>query len=292
MKASCCIGFLAVLFLSFQGRAQIEHPRASPYSEVVQDIGLSRIRIAYSRPAARNRELFGSLVPFGRIWRVGANESTKFTTDTEVNILGNNLQPGTYALYAFPGEETWEVVFHRNTGHWGDGRTEYDPSEDAFRVLVKPGQETDWQENFGISFDSLTHNGAVMKWKWGYTVISIPLEVDTRRVMMEKISQSLEGQPSAQTYYEAARYFQEENLDPQRALAYAKKAIELGGDTYYFYRVKSLLEASLGDFPAAIDSAERSRELADTEGKDEFVRMNQENIKTWKKQLEKERDRQ
>ncbi len=279
------------MLLTFPGRAQIEHPRASPFSEVIQDIGLSRISIAYSRPAALGRKLFGGLVPYGRIWRVGANESTKFTTDTEVNILGNRLQPGTYALYAFPGDKTWEVVFHRNTGHWGDGRKDYDPSEDAFRIEIKPEKEADWQENFEISFDSITHNGAIVKWKWGYTVISIPLEVDTRQVMQERISASLEGQPSAQTYYEAARYLQEEGLETEKALSYVQKAIELGGDTYYFYRVRSLLEAGLGDFRSAIASAERSLQLADAEGKDEFVRMNQKNIKTWKKWLEKGQDR-
>ena len=291
MKVCSCIGWVTLVLLSFQGRAQIEHPRASPYSELVQEIGLSRIRITFSRPSARGRELFGGLVPYGRIWRVGANESSKFTTDSEVDILGHRLQPGTYALYAFPEEKTWEVVFHMNTDHWGDGRKDYDPAEDAFRIEVKPVKEADWQENFNISFDSITHNGAILKWKWGDTAIHIPLKVNTRQVMLERISESLEGEPSAQTYYEAARYLQEEGLAPESALSYVQKAIELGGDTYYFYRVRSLLEAGLGDLPSAIASAERSLQLADAGGKDEFVRMNLENIEKWKKWLEKEQDR-
>jgi tetratricopeptide (TPR) repeat protein len=234
--------------------------------------------------------LFGGLVPYGRIWRVGANESTKFTTDTGIEVLGNHLSPGTYALYAFPGKEVWEVVFHKNTTHWGDGRDKYDPDEDAFRVKIRPQKSPIWQENFRISFDSISHNSAIMEWKWGNTLIAIPLEVNTRRKMMESIDSSLSGTPNAQSYYEAARYLQEEGIEYQQALKYLDKAIVLGGDTYYFQRVRSLVLAALRDYEAAIQAAGLSAEMAEAEGKDEFVRMNQINIAKWKELLEELRD--
>ncbi len=288
MRPPCCIGLLILFLSSYSTRGQIEHPKASPFSTVEQQIGLTHIKVEYSRPAARGRELFGGIVPYGRIWRVGANESTKFTSDTEIKVLGNRLPPGTYALYAFPEEDGWEVAFHTNTTHWGDGRTAYDPAEDAFRIKVAPRKEEGWQENFQISFDSIHHNGALMLWKWGHTVIPIPLEVDTEQTLRTTIKKSLEGDPTPQTYYEAARYLQEEGLDTEKALDYVQTAIDLGGDTYYFYRVRSLLQARMGLYRDAISSAERSLELADAEGKDEFVRMNRENIIKWKK-WEKER---
>ncbi|WP_297761423.1 DUF2911 domain-containing protein [uncultured Muriicola sp.] len=264
-------------------QSQLIHPKASPFSKITQDIGLTTILIEYSRPAARGRQIFGRLVPYGRIWRVGANESTKFTVNSEIEVLGNTLLPGTYALYAFPEEFSWEVVFHKNTSHWGDGRTAYDPSEDAFRVHIEPEENSEWQENFLISFDSISHNGAIMQWKWGNTTVSIPLVINTQKEMMHAIEKSLDGNPSAQTYYEAARYLQEEEIEYTRALHYLEKAIVIGGDTYYFYRVKSLVEASLKNYQGAIKSAQRSLVLAQAEGKDEFVRMNQENIARWKK---------
>jgi len=239
--------------------------------------------IEYSRPAARGRQIFGGLVPYGRIWRVGANESTKFTVNSEITVLGNVLLPGSYALYAFPEKNSWEVVFHKNTSHWGDGRTAYDPSEDAFRVQIKPVEDSEWQENFLIAVDSISHNSAVMQWKWGNTRLSIPILVDTQNEMLQAIEKSLDGDPSAQTYYEAARYLQEEGLEYTTALQYLEKAIAIGGDTYYFYRVKSLVEAALKNYQGAIRSAQRSLVLAQSEGKDEFVRMNQENIAKWKK---------
>lgn len=292
MRTSSAIGLFFSLLFGCITHGQIAHPKASPYSKVEQQIGLSRVSVEYSRPAARGRELFGGLVPYGRIWRVGANESTKFTTDTEIKILGNTLLPGTYALYAFPEEGAWEVVFHKNISHWGDGRTAYDPSEDAFRTRIIPQREKEWEENFLINFDSITHNGMIMEWKWGYTRIGIPMEIDTRSVMLGNIAKDIEENPTAQTYYEAARYLQEEGLEARKALQYLEKAIALGGDTYYFYRVRSLLLAQIKDYSGAISSAQRSLELAKAEGKDEFVRMNQETIKTWKKWEKEEKDKE
>ena len=148
---------------------------------------------------------------------------------------------------------------------------------------IEPEEISEWQENFLISFDSISHNGAIMQWKWGNTSVSIPLVVNTQKEMTQAIEKSLVGNPSAQTFYEAARYFQEEGIESARALHLLDKAIAIGGDTYYFYRVKSLVEASMKNYQGAIKSAQRSLVLAQAEGKDEFVRMNQENIDRWKK---------
>lgn len=266
-------------------QAQITHPKASPFSEVVQHIGLTEARVSYSRPAVSGRKIMGELVPYGRIWRVGANESTKFSVDKEVKILGNPLPKGTYALYAFPGETSWEVVFHTNTTHWGDGRKDYDPKEDLFRVRIVPETLAALQENFLITFDAIDHNSADMLWKWEYTQLRIPIEVDTQKQMMAEIASQIESNPSPQTYYEAARYYQEQGLEPEKALQLVNKALELGGDTYYFHRVKSILQASLGDYEAAIASAQMSLRLAQAQDKDEFVRLNLRNIGRWKAQI-------
>ncbi|PWL37332.1 hypothetical protein DKG77_16300 [Flagellimonas aquimarina] len=262
--------------------AQINHPKASPFATVEQEVGLSKISVKYSCPAAKGREIFGGLVPYGRIWRVGANESTKITVDTDMIVLGNALPKGTYALYAFPEASEWEMVFHKNTSHWGDGRKNYDANEDLFRLKVKPKSVPYHQENFLIAFDSITHNSANMSMTWAGTQIIIPFVVDTHAQMEVEIAKQIEENPQAQTYYEAARYLQEQEKDYERALGYLDKALELGGDTYYFHRVKSLVQAELGDYESAIRSAEKSLKISAELEKDEFVRMNQKNIAKWK----------
>ena len=208
----------------------------------------------------------GDLVPYGRIWRVGANESTKFINNASLNVAGYELLPGTYALYAFPEQEEWEVVFHANTEHWGDGRDNYDPAEDAFRIKIEPEDLTELKENFEIRFDRIDHNSMDMIWEWEYTRVTIPIEVDTHSLMLREIDNQIKENPTAQTYYEAGRYLQEQGKKPQTALGYLNKALEIGGDTYYFHRVKSLLEATLGQYEQAILSARKSLEIAESPG--------------------------
>ena len=280
---------LLVFLIGSIGVSQISHPKASPFSKVEQEIGLSKVTVEYSRPAVRGRKIFGEsgLVPYGRIWRVGANESTKFTVDTEIDVSGNTLTKGTYALYAFPEEKEWEIVFHTNTNHWGDGRKKYNPEEDAFRISIKPQLTKEFQENFLISFDSVSHNSLNMIWLWENTRLSIPITVDTHSQMLEEIKRQLRENPTAQTYYEAARYLQEQEKDYAVALGYLNTAIEKGGDTYYFHRVKSLVEAALGDYASAIKSAQKSLKISKELEKDEFVRMNEKNIVLWKEKLKK-----
>lgn len=263
--------------------AQINHPKASPLTITTQEVGLTSIKVEYSRPAVRGRKIFGGLVPYGRIWRVGANASTKIIFESDVTILGKILAKGTYALYAFPKAEEWEIVFHNNLAHWGDGRKNYDPNEDALRVEVVPEASESFQENFLITFDKIQHNGLNLLLRWARTQISIPINIDTHSQMEAEIAKQLEDNPTAQTYYEAARYYQEQHIKYGTALEYLKMAIELGGDTYYFHRVKSLVEAALGDFKTAISSAHKSMELAALQDKDEFVRMNEKNIAKWKR---------
>ncbi|MGD1946535.1 MAG: DUF2911 domain-containing protein [Croceivirga sp.] len=286
--------FLALIFfLSIvQLSAQITHPRASPFSVVEQEVGLSKIRVEYSRPAVKGRHVFGpqddgqkGLVPHNRIWRVGANESTKVIIDSDALVMGNALAKGIYALYAFPEESEWQIAFHTNTTHWGDGRKKYNPEEDAFRIKVQPQTIPYHQENFLISFDSLTHNSAHLNLIWASTKVSIPISFDTEAQMKAEIAKQLKENPTAQTYYEAARYLQEQDKDVNRALDYLNKALDLGGDTYYFHRVKSLVQAKLGDYKEAIVSAQKSLEIDASLEKDEFVLMNEKNIKKWKAKL-------
>ena len=121
-----------------------------------------------------------------------------------------------------------------------------------------------------------------MLWIWEQTLIKIPIAVDTDSKMMEEIATGIRQNPTAQTYYEAARYLQEQGKLYKQALLYLNKAIEIGGDTYYFYRAKSLVEAAMEQYGSAIISAQKSLELAQKEDKDEFVRMNEQNISLWK----------
>lgn len=262
--------------------AQINPPLVSPRSIIQQYIGLIEVTVDYSRPGKRGRQVMGNLVPYGRIWRVGANESTKITFSDDVKVAGHHIPKGTYALYAFPYEKEWIIIIHKNTQHWGDGRNEYNEKEDLVRFKVKPEKLPYLQETFLITFDELTHKSARMKWLWENTSVSFVIEVDTDKKMMEQIEEAIKTNPTADTYYQSARYLQEEGKMQPQALVWLQKAHDLAGDKYYIHRVWSLVLAQVEDYAEAIVHAEKSKELAALEGKDEFVRMNEVSIITWK----------
>ncbi|MEQ8423514.1 MAG: DUF2911 domain-containing protein, partial [Cyclobacteriaceae bacterium] len=268
------VSFSAIfLFHFFTTTAQIQVPLISPHSVLRQQVGLTEITVDYSRPGVRGRKVIGNLVPFGRIWRVGANESTKITFSDDVTIEGNAVPAGTYALYAFPYDSEWTIVIHKNISHWGDGRDEYNASEDLVRFKVTPEKTKLLQETFLITFDELTHKRARMIWLWENTRISFLIEVDTDKKMMEQIYKAIESNPTADTFYQSARYLQEENKMQEAALEWLTKANDLAENKYYIHRVWSLVLAQVKDYTSAIQHAEESKKLAGIEGKDEFVRM-------------------
>lgn len=262
-------------------QAQISQPRISPASTITQTIGLTNFEVDYSRPGMRGRQLLGELIPYGRIWRVGANESTKLKISHDILVNGEFLKSGVYALYAFPEIDAWEVVFHSDTSHWGDGCTNYNPEDDALRVISIPYFEENVVENFRIDFQDLDHNSGKMVWAWGLFRIAVDLTVFTDESVMLDIEQQVINNPTALTFYQSARYFQEQEKEQEKALIYLDKAEELEGPKYYIYRVRALVLAHLSRFEEAIRSAEISKSLADSEGKDEFVRLNEGYIKEW-----------
>lgn len=267
---------------------QINFPRISPSAKIEQRIGLTDLTIEYSRPGARNRQVMGHLVPYGRIWRVGANESTKLILSDSISINALPLPKGSYALYAFPDSTEWIIILHKNTTHWGDGRDKYNAEEDALRFKVKPIALPYFQETFEISFDSITHQSAIMLWSWEKTQIRIPISVNTHAKVMAEIGLQIQANPTAETYYQSARYLQEQGIQFEKAQQWLQKAHDLAGDRYYIHRVRSLVEAELGNLEKAIAYAEKSKAIAASLGKDEFVRMNEENIQKWTKLLKDE----
>lgn len=127
---------LAVLGMTFTANAQIQTPQPSPFSKVEQTVGLTDVTLEYSRPNMRARTVFGDLVPYGKVWRLGANTNTKITFSTDITVEGKELKAGTYALFAIPNENKWEIVFYSNAGNWGAPQ-ELDESKIAARVSAE-----------------------------------------------------------------------------------------------------------------------------------------------------------
>lgn len=164
---------LAAVPASAQERAGAE-PRPSPNARVGQTVGTTDVDVTYGRPAVRGRDVFGGLVPYGQVWRTGANEATTVTFSDDVMVEGQRLPAGTYALFTVPGEDAWTVAFNRAANQWG--AYEYDEGEDALRVRVTP-VEIAPQEQFLIRFEDVSDTSAVMHLHWD--TVGVPVRIST-----------------------------------------------------------------------------------------------------------------
>ena len=153
-----CMLLLGVL-LSFSVNAQDTKPKASPPATATGKIGDATVTVNYSSPAVKERNIWGGLVPYGQIWRSGANEATTVTFDKDVMVEGQKLAAGTYSFYTLPSEEDWTVIFNKKAKQWG---TEYDEKEDALRVKVTPRKSG--QMNERLKYD-VTDEGLLLSWE-------------------------------------------------------------------------------------------------------------------------------
>jgi hypothetical protein len=151
-----------------------QKPPASPPGTASQSFADGKkVTIDYSRPSARGRKIMGGLVPYGQVWRTGANSATSFITDTDLMIGGTTVPAGKYTIYSLPGESAWKLIINKETGQWG---TKYDQSKDLARVDMKVGKTSAPVEQFTISFEKNGGDAATLKLDWENTSVSVDVK--------------------------------------------------------------------------------------------------------------------
>tara|TARA_Y100001958_G_C21244575_1_gene573832 strand:+ start:1268 stop:2122 length:855 start_codon:yes stop_codon:yes gene_type:complete len=279
--------FTLLLFTVNLSFSQINTPRVSPASEVEQMVGLTEIEIEYSRPSMRGREVFGNLVPFGKVWRTGADNSTKISFDTDVIISGKTIQSGTYSIFSIPNKESWEIIFYSDVELWGVPR-DWSENKIVFSSMfdVKKLKKSNTVETFTISFNDLTNNDVNMSISWENTSVDIKIEVPTRSVVESDINKVLSDNPKSSDYYAAAVFYRQENINLDKALEWMNKAIEMNeSPRFWQYRQQSLIMAANDNFADAVDAAKKSLNLAIEADNQDYIKMNRESIAEWSKKL-------
>jgi len=262
--------------------AQLKTPQASPKSTVFQTVGLTDVEIIYCRPAARGRAVFGNLVPFGKIWRTGANENTTISFSEDVVIDGKTLPKGKYALYTIPKIESWEVIFYSTTNNWGNPET-WNEANVVLRTTVKEDAISKPVESFTIGIGNLTADSATLDMAWENSSVSMKFIVPTQKEVLANIEKVLAG-PTSADYFSAAQYLFQSNGDNVKALNYMDKAMELSTEKPYWYtRLKSQIQARAGDKKGAIETANLSLAAAEAAKNQDYVKMNRESIAEWSK---------
>jgi Protein of unknown function (DUF2911) len=270
-------------FLAFTtvATAQITMPAPSTTAQVKQPVGMTEITLDYSRPSAKGRKIMGEIVPFGAMWRTGANQPAKFTTTDSITVGGKGLAKGTYIIMTKPGKDAWEVMFNKNPKANATDEKMLFPEDNVVSISVPTMKTGMMVETFTMGINNITNTAATLDIMWENTAVSVPFTNDIDAKIMAQIKQKLDG-PTQNDYFNMSQYYLDSGKDASKALEFVDKALAKG-ERFWMLRHKSLVLAKMGDKKGAIEAAKKSLAAA-TEAKNmDYVRMNEKSIAEWMK---------
>ena len=269
MKLLKQISFLliAILFAT-NVDAQLKIPPASSFQSIKQSFALSEINLEYSRPNAKGRKIFGGLVPYGKIWRTGANNSSSITFGEDVKINGQHLPAGTYAILSIPNIDNWQILFNTDT-KLGGNVAEYDNAKEILRVNVKPQITTYTTETFTMNFSNIKSSSIDLDIHWENTLVKLNITADIDARIMTAIDEAMRGEKPP--YYQAASYYYENNKDIKKALEWVSKAEEQMPNAFWIAAQKARIQLKLNDKKGAAASAQKVIDMAKKANNNDYV---------------------
>ncbi|HTQ78663.1 MAG TPA: DUF2911 domain-containing protein [Thermoanaerobaculia bacterium] len=246
------IGLLPLLFqlTAVASAQQIDFPRPSPDASISQTIGLTEITLHYSRPGVKGRKIWGGVVPFGQVWRTGANENTTIRFTTAAKVEGHEVPAGLYGVQTIPTDGEWTLILTKDNDKLG--AFSYKPENDVLRVQLKP-QPAELQERMGFEFTDLTDTSAKVVLRWEKLAVPFTITVDTPKLVETRAKAAIGWRP----LYQAASYCLQNNVCLDEAGGWLDASISLEGN-FSNYRAKAELLAGKGDFHGAVANGEKA----------------------------------
>jgi hypothetical protein len=266
---------LALSVMSLGAFAQgIKTPAPSPGQTIKQDFALSSVEVVYSRPAAKGRKIFGDLVPFGKMWRTGANSQTLITFGEDVTVGGKAVKAGKYSLLSIPGKSEWEIILAKPETSVFNYKAENEITRFTAKSTTLPMNV----ESFMILFGAQTSNSVNMSLIWENTEVEFPIVADIDTKIMAEIEKAMNV--DSKPYFAAASYYFDNGKDLTKALAWANRAVDAQPDAYWIAHLKAKIQAKAGDKAGAIATAKKSLELATKGNNPDYVALNEKLIKS------------
>ncbi|HEY2681058.1 MAG TPA: DUF2911 domain-containing protein [Candidatus Udaeobacter sp.] len=240
---------------------KIEFPAASQHSVVKQRVGLTDIELDYSRPNKNGREIFGGLVPYGKLWRTGANAVTKIKFSRAVTLGGKQIQAGEYALFTIPTANEWTVILSKDAKV--QSAADYKQENDVARIVATPESLPMALETFTIALNDVKGASATLDFLWDKTRVPVKLTTDD----LEQVSKQLDAAVSAgtpldpRTAYQAAAFYYDNNKDMNQAAKWIDQALEKNPDAYFMHYKKAQIQAKLGNKKEATVSAQKAIDI-------------------------------
>jgi hypothetical protein len=263
----------------FSNAQQLTTPQASPTTTIKQNFALSSIELSYSRPGIKNRKIFGDLVPFGKVWRTGANSATTLTFGEEVMIGGTKIPAGKYGLLTIPEASEWTVIISKQTDVTSPDA--YKQDQDIVRVKAKPTALPFPIETFTISFDDVKSNSCNLGMLWDKVYVAFPISVDVDSKVMKQIDEAINK--DNRPYYAAAQYYYDNGKDLNQALSWINKATEAVPNAQpWVHTLKTRILAKMGKKQEAIAAANNAIRVAKETKFPDFVKQNEDILKDLK----------
>ncbi len=265
--------FMAAIaaFGLFAADAQLKTPAPSPTQTIKQDFGLSSVELSYSRPGMKGRKIYGDLVPFGKVWRTGANNATTITFGEDVMIGGTKVPAGKYGLLTMPDKKEWTVIISKQLDVTSPAA--YKQDMDVVRVMVAPMTMKDEMETFTMQFADIKANSCALHIMWDKTAVALPINVDVETKVMGQIDQLMNK--DNRPYFNAAMYYMDNGKDLNQALVWLDKAVELQPNAFWIHHQRANALAKLGKKEEAKMAANKSKDLATTAKNDDYVKLNE-----------------
>lgn len=256
----------------------LKTPAPSPTQTIKQDFALSSIEITYSRPSANGRTIFGDLVPYGKMWRTGANMATKITFGEDVKVGGMPVKAGSYAIYTIPNKDEWEIII--NKGANNSGLNGYKAEDDVARFKAKPTKLPFQVETFTIMLSNQKSNSLEVDLIWSDVEVPFKVEADIDSKIMASIDNVMNK--DTKPYFQAASYYFENGKDMNKALEWVNKAVDAQPTAFWVVHLKAKIQAKMGDSAGAKATAMKSIELAKASKNDDYVALNEKLIASLK----------
>lgn len=252
--------------------AQIKLPAASSAQKVTQGLGINDVQLTYSRPSMRGRKVFGGLVPYGEVWRTGANNVSAITFAESVTIAGQEVPAGTYGILTIPNKSEWTIILSKNSQQWGS--YSYSEDEDQLRFTVTPTTLSEAVETFTIDFSDVTTNSLRINIAWENTKVGFDVTVDQDAAIMASIDEAMKGEKKP--YFPAAQYYYNNDKDINKALEWVNEAEKANDKAPHIKYWKARIQLKAGDKAGAAATAMRGVEIAKAAGNSEYVKLNGE----------------
>ncbi len=255
--------------------AQVKLPAASSSQTVTQALGINSVTLTYQRPNINGRVVFGGLVPYGQVWRTGANSIPNLTFEEEVRIEGHTVPAGTYGLFTVPNKNEWTIILSKNPKQWG--AYQYKETDDLLRFNVKPQTLTKKVETFTIDFENVTTKSAVISLAWENTKVGFNVTVDQSKEIIASIDAAMQSEKKP--YFQAAQYYFNNNLDIQKASEWVKEADKENTSAPHIKYWKARILAKAGDSAGAKQAAQEGVAMATKSNNQEYIKLNSQVLK-------------